>query len=289
MASNREIRRALQLNAIFTDVSLLDKPLAMFRDEEVRSFEPDRDEDAVTRSDIPVETPAPEGEQPLGELRGLVSDGEPAAEPDDDEAPAAAPPPADFAGLLENLPEAAEGDVISADNFNALRAAIVELAAALGGVAFYPVSTLTFSPALWPITEKAGWAYTAKGIAAEGGEAEGWMPLALPDRCLIEGVTVLGERSGGNSGRMTLEVTLHRHDIKSRGDTVLCKAVPESYPPGRFRFSEPAVVEDAEVAKNDELRRVDNALNRYWLRVAVADVPDGMTFEVHDLQVTISR
>lgn len=108
--------------------------------------------------------------------------------------------PTELQILLNALPVAQEGHVITSAHINALRTAILNLAAKIGGAALSPTQLVNFMPAFAPAEQSPTWSLkdgVAKaGPNANGGSASGWLPLQLPDGLAIQAMTVLGHKTG---------------------------------------------------------------------------------------------
>ena len=108
--------------------------------------------------------------------------------------------PTELQILLNSLPVAQEGTIITSAFFNSLRTAILALAAQIGGGAISPTQLINFLPAFTVTQQSPAWMLD-DGIAsapakAGGGSASGWLPLQLPDNLTIQAMTVLGDKSG---------------------------------------------------------------------------------------------
>lgn len=102
--------------------------------------------------------------------------------------------------LLNSLPVAQAGNVITSAHLNALRTAILNLAAKIGGAALSPTQLLNFLPAFAPGSSGPAWTLT-DGIALAapkvgGGSASGWLPVQIPDGWAIQAMTVIGDKVG---------------------------------------------------------------------------------------------
>lgn len=105
--------------------------------------------------------------------------------------------------LLNSLPVAQAGNVITSAHLNALRTAILNLAAKIGGAALSPTQLLNFLPAFAPGSSGPAWSLsdgTALAVAkVGGGSASGWLPVQIPDGWAIQAMTVIGDKTGSIS------------------------------------------------------------------------------------------
>ena len=102
--------------------------------------------------------------------------------------------------LLNSLPVAQAGNIITSAHLNALRTAILNLAAKIGGAALSPTQLLNFLPAFAPGQSGPAWALN-DGIALAapkvgGGSASGWLPVQIPDGWAVQALTVIGDKAG---------------------------------------------------------------------------------------------
>jgi len=120
-------------------------------------------------------------------------------------APVSAPAPAtgpsvNLQALLASIPIALDGQVITADHHNSLRAAVIGIANQLGVGLQTATTTYTFAPAFIQTGVASGppnWS-VVNFVASRptGGSADGWFPVQLPNGQRIQSMTVTGSRSG---------------------------------------------------------------------------------------------
>src|SRR5829696_1319590 len=185
--------------------------------------------------------------------------------------------------LLDAIPYANDGDVIRADHFNTIRAALVQLAAELGlssrplgvgVVSIFPTQSGGIYPAA--ATDIQPWQQSLEGIEAplasapDGSLAMTFMPVSLPD-----GVQILSLRAVGQlehtSGDVSLPVRLERRQLTidpAVEDTIdRIVQVPSPRTSGPFDTKEGA----RDNPRIPGLRRVDNNNFSYFLRVTWRD------------------
>jgi len=112
--------------------------------------------------------------------------------------PAPGGPPVDIQALLAMIPVVNDGDVITSDSYNLLRSALIAIANQLGVTPTGgQTGTLTFLPTFFQNSTGPNWVQTS-GIASppQGGTANGWLPLQLPQGVRIQSMTVIGRKNG---------------------------------------------------------------------------------------------
>lgn len=108
---------------------------------------------------------------------------------------------ADIQTLVGLIPDAQDGDVISADYHNTIKTALEAIATALGGAAGSQTITQTLQP---NFVAKAGtpgaWSVTL-GQAADPGppSCDGFISLDLPDGAVIQQMVAIGAKTNANS------------------------------------------------------------------------------------------
>lgn len=108
---------------------------------------------------------------------------------------------ADLQSLINAIPSAEDGHVITPDYHNTLRAAVMALASQSGGGTTNLNVTMTYAPVFLPVTDggvQAPQWVLALGMATRpvDNSAKGWFPIQLPDGARIRTLTVTGNRSG---------------------------------------------------------------------------------------------
>lgn len=132
--------------------------------------------------------------------------------------------PTDVQLLLASLPFVQDGNLISSDYFNNIRAILFAMANLVGVGFGSGLNTVALSPILYPYDATAPWlllggvAVKPDGNHPTGGSGavpavagvtavSGWMPAQLANGAQIQSMTVLGKKTG-NTG--TFQVTLER-------------------------------------------------------------------------------
>ena len=124
-----------------------------------------------------------------------------------------AQPSVPFQSFVDAIPFANDGDVITADHYNAIRRAIAQLAGSLDDTQLARVATLSFAPVLYPDArlKVPSWT-TSEGFAVGPEEQQviGWMPIELPSGMNIDRLTVRGIMPArGAAGPVDRRVVVH--------------------------------------------------------------------------------
>jgi hypothetical protein len=126
--------------------------------------------------------------------------------------------------LINAIPVAGRGDVISPESHNSRRDAIVAIITELGGAVASRNVTLAFAPAFLPVPPEAGagpppeWQVNVGFAQSTGLGPRGWLPVQLPDASRIQQLRVF---FGGTGQLVTeLHVKLQRQttDLRSKED-----------------------------------------------------------------------
>jgi hypothetical protein len=198
---------------------------------------------------------------------------------------------AQLQAFLDAIPYANEGDVITPEHHNSLRAACGRLANALDQSQIARVVTQSFTPVLLPVIGKEQWRITQAFCVGDndGGTAEGWMPLDLPNGASVDTVTVRGKRL---STVTIWSAALRRVELSGTGQREVCSAEIQGAPAdgdGIFTAVVPPKAEGVTATQAAELRRIDNTRYRYFFHTRYAGAVQGDALEVRLVQVTCTR
>ena len=212
--------------------------------------------------------------------------------------PAAAPPPAappapvsqgstvsDLQVLIASIPIAQDGQVISAEYHNSVRAAFIAMANRLGLGTIAEEIHITNAPRLTKVEGQGEWKHEVglvKKAAADTGALRGWMEMDLPDGARIKKMNVFA----ANDAAGTMKVKLRRQSVSSTaGDDLIAIDVANN---------DAATVKDGDVtlpgttlgaAAIEETRIVDNTKYKYLF---VAELDGGVaTKEAKILSVQV--
>lgn len=126
---------------------------------------------------------------------------------------------ADVQGLINAIPDAQDGNVITSDYHNTIKAALQAIAGQLGTGSSGQTVTIALQPVFLPVPGSPAWGISL-GFAADAGPplSNGWIPLNLPDGAVIQKLVVLGAKTNtGVKGFVSLLI----FPIGSTGSTTL--------------------------------------------------------------------
>jgi hypothetical protein len=103
---------------------------------------------------------------------------------------------ADIQTLVNNIPDAQDGNVINSNYHNTIKTALLAIAVQLGGAAGPQTVNLTIQPSFQPMAGLPPW-NVSLGLATDPGPpaAGGFIPLSLPDGATIQQLVVIGSKT----------------------------------------------------------------------------------------------
>jgi hypothetical protein len=123
--------------------------------------------------------------------------------------------------LINAIPVAGRGDVISFESHNSIRDAIVAIVTELGGAVASRNVTLTFTPTFLETSrgDEAKWIVDIGGARSPAQGATngiaGWLPLQLPHGSRIQQLRVAAGRKGPLDPPSRMDVSLQRQRIRA--------------------------------------------------------------------------
>jgi hypothetical protein len=203
-----------------------------------------------------------------------------------------APSERQFRATLDRIPIANDGDVITAEYFNALRETIAVIAASLDETHLERTITRSFTPVLLPVAGGGTPWRIALGFAAgptSGSAAEGWMPLDLPNDVDVDTVTVRGKRAA----KPTIwTASLRRLALDGSGAVDVCHREIQdatATAEGVFTISFSATTEGLTPAQIADRRHIDTSRYRYLFHSKFAGAAQADAVEIRLVQVTCTR
>jgi hypothetical protein len=176
--------------------------------------------------------------------------------------------------LIASIPIAQDGQVISAEYHNGLRAALIAMANRLGLGTISEEITVTNAPQLLAMTGGAAWQHdvgVARKQTSGTGNLRGWMEFDLPDGARIKRMQVHASTDSGNG---TMRVRLRRQSISgTAGDDLISITVADD---------DLATLKQGDVTLPDstmgaaaieETRFVDNRTHKYLF---IAEIDGGV-------------
>jgi hypothetical protein len=195
-----------------------------------------------------------------------------------------------LSSILSTIPSVSEGDLITAEVANNVRAALQEIARLLGESTgagtqkitfapnFIPFGTLSQAIVAWNVTETAAAARVGADITTRG-----MMAVSLPDGARIEKITVYGRKQGSLD---LLEVRVTRVTVPGNTSSTVATVPFENATitdPNSGRFSETLTLP---VGSRQDASVVDNANFRYLVRAEAQSVQN--LAEIHGIQFELS-
>jgi hypothetical protein len=126
-----------------------------------------------------------------------------------------------LAELVNAIPVASRGDVITAEVHNSLRSALAAIATQLGASTSTQTVTPTFAPAFLAAGTTPAWILGAGFVRnpTTGTQASGWLPLQLPHGARIQRLIVQAGRNGAIEAPAQMDVTLERQPLRGGNTT----------------------------------------------------------------------
>lgn len=181
-------------------------------------------------------------------------------------------------------------DLVSADGengfnqrFKDLRQELNEIARIIGQInnSLTPLSTmLTFSPTFFPNAPATPWLQTS-GIATKDparSDANGWLPLQLPNDLIIEGVGIVGTKTGNFNFR----VTLQQQPFSGAGGAAILYSLQLADDPDGA-FNKPLQLQSGANIT------INNAANKYFITAVIPNAPTPSAASISAIQVSLAR
>ena len=198
---------------------------------------------------------------------------------------------ADIQTLINAIPDAQDGNVITADYHNTIKTALTAIAGQLGPGAGGQTVTLTLLPNFLPVPPVTVHVPWNVGIAtasdAGGSLTDGWMPLYLPDGAVIQQLIIIGVKTVPTTSATfggTVTVTIMSTGSTS-GTTLI--SVDLTNVSGNPFTTAPGIpsVPGTTVTSLKDLQTVKNAQNKYSIRALVSPSPAAGTLTIEAIQV----
>lgn len=199
---------------------------------------------------------------------------------------------AQLQSFLDAIPFANDGDVITPDHHNSLRAACARIAQSLDDTQLARVVTESVTPVLLPVVGPDPPWRIAQGFSVgptTGNKTEGWMPVELPHGTNVDVLTVRGKRPGA----VTIwSAALRRVELAGTAQADVCAdeiQAATAGTDGSFAATVPVKTDGLSATQAAELRRVDNTRYRYFFHTKVSGAAQVDALEVRLVQVTCTR
>ena len=168
---------------------------------------------------------------------------------------------ADIQTLINAIPDAQDGNVITSDYHNTIKTALAAIAGELGPSAGGQSGAVTLVPNFLPIPGSNPWTLNL-GVATDAAGSNGWLPVYLPEGATIQQMVVIGAKTApATLGTVSLLIqpltditvtTLIPIDLNTAGNP--------------FRLTGTPSVPGAGPSGLLDLRTVKNSANKYLIR-----------------------
>ena len=112
---------------------------------------------------------------------------------------------ADIQTLINAIPDAQDGNVITSDYHNTIKTALAAMAAQLGGGAGTQAGTLTVPPNFLPVAGNTPWNVKVGFAEDSGNSSDGWIPLTLPEGVVLQQFVATGlKKNAAPAGAVNL-------------------------------------------------------------------------------------
>ena len=197
---------------------------------------------------------------------------------------------ADIQTLINAIPDAQDGNVITSDYHNTIKTALEAIAGQLGPGAGGQTVTLTLIPSFLVIPGDSAWNVNVGAASDAGGLlTDGWIPLYLPDGAVIQQLVVIGLKTipttpaqfQANVQLLVMSVGSTKSLPLISVDLTNMMGNPFTTPPGipSFPGSTPSSLKDVQTVKNDQ--------NKYAIYAKANPSPaGGGTLTIEAIQVS---
>jgi hypothetical protein len=195
--------------------------------------------------------------------------------------------PIDLQSLVNAIPIAEDGHVITSLHHNSLRAALLAIVTQLGGEPVSGTVTLTFLPSFLPSGSQPPW-LLAEGVAtrsAGASAARGWFPLQLPEGARLQNMTGIGRRTGTVA---SFQLQLQRQPINDTPTTVLI-SIPLQNAGDPFQVTGSVQVAGAGPAALEEYRLINNSAFKYLVMASLVGADTAAEAQIFAIRVAYSR
>jgi hypothetical protein len=190
--------------------------------------------------------------------------------------------------LINAIPVAGRGDVISPESHNSLRDAIVAIVTELGGAVASRDVILTFAPAFLGLPDLPPWGVQI-GFAQSSGSAQtnGWLPLQLPNGSRIQQLRVVFGGTGRLVSQMNVKLQRQITDNSSTETLANLSVVGPVDLEGVIERNAP-FTNDPRVLPapgRPPADIVNNDLYKYFVRADAGELPRGSVVNIFAIRV----
>jgi len=190
----------------------------------------------------------------------------------------------DLATLLAAIPLANDGNLITPDYHNSIRAAIAAIVAQLQQTPVSGRSRISVPPALLPEAPAAAW-QSSTGFVTTGGQAavSGWTPIRLPQGGHIESMNVQGSLTGTF---FSLDATFGRQSYTDTPITTLIAIHGDVSHPFTFNTDVPFDTTGLTPSTIEDRTLIDNEKYKYLVTLELTGATATTNARIYGVQVT---
>lgn len=192
--------------------------------------------------------------------------------------------------LVNAIPTAQDGHIITPQYHNTLRNAVTAIAAELGSQTGTGVTFVTsFPPIFFPEDDDASkyWSnQLALATRPAGNTAKGWFPMTLQDGARILSLTVIGRKFVSAVGALSLRVLMRRKSLTEVTDDQTFINVDLKNINGEpFRETRSPTITGTSSDNLKEVSLVDNSKYLYYVRATMSNAPGDLQMDFYAFQV----
>lgn len=189
----------------------------------------------------------------------------------------------DLTTLINAIPTAQEGHVITPSYHNTMRAAVSAIATQLGGTDSGSTTLITsIPPMLIPTGDSNATPFVTRvGFSSRPSapNADGWLQVQLPDKAQIINLTVIGRKFGGG-GALSLRVLMRRRSLTDLSEITMININLRDVNGDPFQHVGTVTVPGGGIGV-EELRRVDNSKYLYFIQATMSNAPTDVQLDLH--------
>lgn len=197
---------------------------------------------------------------------------------------------ADLQTLINAIPDAQDGNLITSDYHNTIKTALEAIAVQLGNGTSGQSVALALQPNFLPVGKNPQWNISI-GVAQDspGTATNGWIPLHLPDGAQIQQLVVYGSKVNPTSGPATIGfVSLVIQPIGGTGATTLI-LIDLSNAGNPFQLTGTPLISGLTPSALKDMETVQNANFKYAVNAEVLEGTPGGSVSIFALQVVYGK
>lgn len=229
-----------------------------------------------------------------GSLTGRIAAAAQAAQTAQPASPTASA--SDLQILIASIRPAQDGQVITAEDHNALRSALVAIANRLGLGAVSEETSITVVPQFFGTTEAsvASWAHdygaASRPSTVTGGAVKGWLEVEFPEGARIKKMVAYATATTTGTGKLTLRLLRQQITNASNVSPLIEAVVPTGTDISKGVEADVTLPgTGAGVTAIEEFRLVNNREHKYLLTAEINDVTQVSAARITAVQFVCGR